>query len=249
MTRQRASILVILAVAVATSILYASTNIRRSTTTPFLRNEYTNPSDNTNPASDQDDRRQLASFNLAQFKNPVSVRRKSDESSSTEPREQFSPVNHSSRSRCQVVYLLGVEGAAHHGFVPVIEALARHQIDPETNLAYDVDTDPQALKAGLFGWFPKAKIRTWGYSATPEVDDPAFVQTVVRESCPNDGRKHVLVEWASFPSGLADDPRSYRVHRQHEWQNMSPEEIADTDEALQHPTNMNAFYQAYSPYV
>jgi len=259
MTRQRASILVFLAVAVATSILYASTNIRRSTTTPFLRNEYTSNlvSDATNPVSDQDQRRrQLASFNLAQYIDPVSIRKKSnDESTSSssstnnEPREQFSPVNHSSRERCQIIYLLGVEGAAHHGFVPVIESLARHQKDPETNLEYDVDSNPEALKAGLFGWFPKSKISTWGFAATPEVDDPAFVQTVVRESCPDDGRKHVLIEWASFPSGLVDDHRAYRVHRQRDWETMTPDEIANTDEALQHPTNMNAFYQAYNPYV
>ena len=29
---------------------------------------------------------------------------------------------------------------------------------------------------------------------------------------------------------------------------MSPEEIANTVEALSHPTNMNAFYRSYSPY-
>ena len=69
------------------------------------------------------------------------------------------------------------------------------------------------------------------------------------ESCSKDGRKHVLIEWASFPSGQEDNPRKYRVHCNHEWLTMSPEEIADTEEALSHPTNMNAFYQSYSPYV
>ena len=39
------------------------------------------------------------------------------------------------------------------------------------------------------------------------------------------------------------------MHRNHEWLTMSPEEIANTEEALSHPTNMNAFYQSYSPYV
>ena len=74
------------------------------------------------------------------------------------------------------------------------------------------------------------------------MDDPAFVQTVVRKSCPDDGKKHVLIEWASFTSGHEDDPLTYRVHRQHEWLTMTPEEIANSDEALQDPRNMNSFW-------
>jgi hypothetical protein len=165
------------------------------------------------------------------------------------PREKFMPVDHESRRNCQIVYITGVEGATHHGFVPVIAALARNQVDPDTGLEYAVDVEPRALKAGLFGWNYKSKIRKWGFKETPDVDDPAFVQRVVQECCPNDGRKHVLIEWASFPSGHQDDRRSYRVRRSHEWLTMSPEEIANTDEALSHPTNMNAFYRSYSPYV
>lgn len=89
-----------------------------------------------------------------------------------------------------------------------------------------------------------------GFKVTPSIDDPEFVQKVVQESCPDDdGKKHVLIEWASFPSGPEDDRRAYRVKRQHEWMNMSPEEVANSDEALSHPTSMNAFYQAYSPFV
>ena len=165
-------------------------------------------------------------------------------------REQFLPVDHQSRKKCQIVYITGVEGATHHGFIPIIEALARNQVDPATGLGYEVDINPMSLKAGMFGWY-SGKIRGWGFDASPppDVDDPAFVQRVVAESCPDDGRKHVLVEWASFPSGHEGDKRTYRVHRSHEWLTMSPEEIANTDEALSHPTNMNAFYQSYSPYV
>lgn len=163
--------------------------------------------------------------------------------------EHFTPIDHESRQRCQIVYILGVEGATHHGFIPILENLARNQVDHATNTPYHVDTDPRALKAGLFGWFYRSKIERWGFKITPEVDDPEFVQHVVRDSCPDDGAKHVLVEWASFPSGHEDDPRSYRVHRSHEWLQMTPEEVANSDEALSHPTSMNAFYQAYSPYV
>lgn len=163
-------------------------------------------------------------------------------------REQFIPVDYESRKNCQIIYITGVEGATHHGFMPIIEALARNQIDPESGLEYHVDVEPKSLKAGLFGW-KQGRIKKWGFAEIPAIDDPAFVQRVVAESCPNDGRKHVLIEWASFPSGQENDPRNYRVSRNHEWLTMSPEEIANTEEALNHPTNMNAFYQSYSPYV
>ncbi len=76
-------------------------------------------------------------------------------------REQFLPVDHQSRKKCQIVYITGVEGATHHGFIPIIEALARNQVDPATGLGYEVDINPTSLKAGMFGWNP-ARIRRWG---------------------------------------------------------------------------------------
>ncbi|KAL3768059.1 hypothetical protein ACHAW5_001446 [Stephanodiscus triporus] len=164
-------------------------------------------------------------------------------------REKFIPVDYESRKNCQIVYIIGVEGATHHGVLPVIKALAKNQIDPETGLEYVVWAKPKHLKTGLFGWGSRQKLSTWGFDNLPDVDDPAFVQRVVKESCPNDGRKHVLIEWTSFPSGQEDDRRTYRVPRSNEWLKMTPEQIANTEEALGHPTNMNAFYQAYAPYV
>jgi len=260
--RHCAPLLILLSAAAAGLLFFlASTQNERSPITSFLR---TNPAE----AEEAPENRRLLSVGLAQFTDPRSVSLRTEaplvtdapeESASPappsfpeqpeRPREQFAAVDFESRANCQIVYILGVEGATHHGFLPIIESLARNQVDPRTGQGYVVDVTPQALKAGLFGWFYSAKIKRWGFEVTPEVDDPAFVQTVVRESCPNDGKKHILIEWASFPSGHEDDPRTYRVHRQHEWMGMSPEEIANSDEALEHPTNMQAFYQAYSPYV
>jgi hypothetical protein len=36
-------------------------------------------------------------------------------------------------------------------FIPIVEALAQNQIDPESGLEYHVDVEPMSLKAGLFG--------------------------------------------------------------------------------------------------
>lgn len=255
-SRRGNSILALLSAALAGSILYASIDYRGPSPTPFLRRNLQAANSKQQP-NERQRQRKLAALNLSQFTDPKSVSLRSDgpaefgtaTNADGRPREQFAQVDLQSRKNCQIVYLLGVEGATHHGFIPIIEALAKNQKDPETGLEYHVDTEPSALKAGLFGWFGGKHIKKWGFKTTPEVDDPAFVQRVVKESCPDDGKKHVMIEWASFPSGHEDDPRSYRVHRQHEWLSMSPEEIANTDEALEHPTNMNAFYQAYSPYV
>ena len=160
------------------------------------------------------------------------------------------PVSNAARRRenCQIVYILGVEGATHHGITPIIEALAKQQYDPESGRAYQVDSEAIYIKVGLFGWNKKI-ITNWGFSITPDIDDPIFVQRVVERSCPNDGNKHILIESTSFPSGQVDDPRLYRVHRQNEWMSMSPEDIANNDKAQQQPFNITAFVDAYSPYV
>mmetsp|Transcript_2132 Transcript_2132/g.3920 ORF Transcript_2132/g.3920 Transcript_2132/m.3920 type:complete len:385 (+) Transcript_2132:99-1253(+) len=154
------------------------------------------------------------------------------------------------RANCQVVYIMGVEGASHHGFFPVLEALAKHQVDPVTQLEFDVDIDPRPLKSAMFGWHSQFK-RGWGFSGkqSPPIDHPDLVRGMIESSCPLDGKKHVMLDWQSFPSGQEDDPRSYRVHRQHKWLSMTPEEIAADNEALSHPTDMAAFVEAYSPYA
>ena len=233
--RKRTFIVAVLSAAVAGAILYAS----QQSSSESLRT-----------------RRQL-SLSLSQFTDPKSVTLKSDSpygkvasaiNADGTPREEFIPIDRESRKRCQIIYITGVEGATHHGFIPIIEALAKNQKD-ENGLEYDLDSNPSALKAGLFGWYRGSRIKQWGFKQTPEVDNDELVQRVVSESCPNDGRKHVLIEWASFPSGHEDDRRSYRIHRQHEWLSMTPEEIARSEDAISHPTSMKAFYQAYSPYV
>ena len=175
---------------------------------------------------------------LGQFNDPKSVLLRSDAAALLPPSKE-------TRNRCQIVYIMGVEGATHHGFLPIIDALARQQVDINGN-PYDVIINPRALKAGLFGWFP-SEIHRWGFRhETTHVDDLALVQRVLAESCPNDGKKHVLIEWASFPSGHEDDPRTYRVRRRPEWLRSTPEEIANSDSAINHPTNLHAFYEAYS---
>ena len=246
--------LVVVATLALISIVVLSSSTSRRRWSSSLRSYH-------NEGEARDHRRQLASKALSQFADPKSVTLRSDAalnkaeleisqqamSDGELPQEQFPFINHDSRKNCQIIYITGVEGATHHGFVPIIETLARNQVDPATGIPYHVDASPTALKAGLFGWF-SGITRKWGFN-NPEIDDPAFVRRVIEESCPNDGKRHVLIEWASFPSGQSDDPRSYRVHRQKEWLSMTPEEIANDAEAMTHPLNMRAFYKAYSPFV
>ena len=142
------------------------------------------------------------------------------------------------RKNCQIIYIVGVEGAMHHGFSPILESLAHHQVDPNTGMPYDVRFQDRTLRSALFG-----------FRESRSVDDPTLVTEVLKHVCPNDGKKHVIIEDSSFPCGMEDDPRSYRVHRQPEWKTSSMEQIANSEMALNHPTNLYSFYNAYSPYA
>jgi hypothetical protein len=156
-------------------------------------------------------------------------------------------VREEQRKNCQIIYVLGVEGATHHGFAPILEYLANNQRD-EAGAPYDVVMSSRALKFGLFGWY-KAHGNRLGFSETPPIDDPELVRRVIADICPPDGRKHVIVEDNSFPCGQEDDRRSYRVHRQHDWLTMTPEEIANSETGKNQPTDLYRFYKAYKPYA
>lgn len=151
-----------------------------------------------------------------------------------------------SRNNCQIIYILGVEGSMHHGFSTVFDALARQQVDPSTGQPYDVKLGGMqghqtTLKAALMGFGNKNKAG---------VGNPALVQRILSQVCPNDGKRHVIIEDSSFPCGHEDDPRTYRVHRQSYWKSASSmEQIANDNNALNHPTNLYEFYEGYSPYA
>lgn len=81
------------------------------------------------------------------------------------------------------------------------------------------------------------------------MNDPNSVQALLRVICPdpNDLRsRHVIFEDNSFPSGEAVHHREIRST---EWSHMSAEEIANSNTAASHPTNLNNFYDSFGPYV
>ncbi|KAL7480251.1 hypothetical protein ACHAW6_005947 [Cyclotella cf. meneghiniana] len=82
------------------------------------------------------------------------------------------------RSRCQIIYLLGVEGTMHHGILPIVESLAARQIDPLTSTPYNVHSRSKALRYGLFA----STGRRFGFHEPPPMDDPRLVKKVVSES-------------------------------------------------------------------
>mmetsp|Transcript_1939 Transcript_1939/g.4029 ORF Transcript_1939/g.4029 Transcript_1939/m.4029 type:complete len:392 (+) Transcript_1939:297-1472(+) len=149
--------------------------------------------------------------------------------------------NEQLRKNCQIVYIIAVEGAAHHGFQPVVEALARNQKDVATGKPYDVQYKSKEIQRALFGLF--------GGFKRGDMDDPKVISDTISTLCPDDGRKHVIIEDSSFPSRHADDRRTYRVKRQVEWAYLSMQEIAESETALNHPFNLSRFYETYSPYA
>ena len=104
------------------------------------------------------------------------------------------------RANCQIIYVLGVEGSIHHGFMPVIKSLAERQIDVRTGTPYRVVKGSEALRAAIFR--PSSSSSSsggLGGCTAPRDDgdeeeerlcdspmsDPAFVQNVLDEICPD----------------------------------------------------------------
>eukprot|EP00804_Cyclotella_cryptica_P004438 CCRYP_006854-RA/>CCRYP_006854-RA protein AED:0.19 eAED:0.19 QI:302/1/1/1/0/0/2/234/337 len=148
------------------------------------------------------------------------------------------------RKRCQIVYILGAEGTMHHGVEPVLTTLAKHQKNPETGVSYDVQFGSEDLRYGLFA-YPAGR---FGFTEPPPIDDPQLVSKVITAICPDDGKKHIIIESTSFPSGGKYHAMS-RVRRQSAWHHMTPEGIANSFAALNHPTNLYQFYDAYHRYA
>ncbi|KAL3799880.1 hypothetical protein ACHAW5_004392 [Stephanodiscus triporus] len=155
------------------------------------------------------------------------------------PGESSTERQFSSPKLCTIVYVLGVEGSMHHGVTPVLRSLAKMQLDEYTGLPYDVKYANRELRSAIFGFSKNDRT----------IDNPTMVRHTMRRICPANGAHHVIVEDLSFPSGEADDPRTYRVHRQRWWYQSTMEQIAMSETALNHPTNLYAFYEAYSPYA
>ncbi len=151
------------------------------------------------------------------------------------------------RDNCQIVYVLGVEGSIHHGVTPILRNLASHQVQyvdgaVDDNSAgsdpsrYDVNYADRRLRSALFGFSRNAR----------SMDNPKMVRHTMRQLCPDDGLHHVILEDLSFPSGEYDDARTYRIHRQRWWYQSTMEQIAMSETALNHPFNLDKFYEAYS---
>ena len=145
------------------------------------------------------------------------------------------------KDNCQIIYILGVEGAIHHGFTPILETLAKSQRDPITGQAYEVTYASKVLRSALFGLYQEKR----------DMDHPTLIAKVFRELCPEtDGKtKHVIIEDSSFPSGALDDPRSYRIRRQASWMASTMEQVADDELARNHPVNLHKFYELYSQHA
>ncbi len=141
------------------------------------------------------------------------------------------------------MYVLGVEGSVHHGVTPILRSLASHVVDDRIEdggggkgRKFEVTYADRRLRSALFGFNRN----------TRSMDHPGMVRHTMRQLCPNDGARHVILEDLSFPSGESNDARTYRIHRQKWWYQSTMEQIAMSETALNHPMNLDVFYEAYS---
>lgn len=130
---------------------------------------------------------------------------------------------------CQIIYVVGIEGSQHHGTTEVITKFASRQIDE--------NGEPFQVK----GRESIRDIVNW-HHLTGQVDVVPYEkrQETMDQLCPNDGRRHVLIEDNSFPSGY--DRRS-------EWKMMTPQEIAAQLHEDPHPVDLLEFANQFSPFA
>jgi hypothetical protein len=156
------------------------------------------------------------------------------------------------RTNCQIVYVLGVEGSMHHGFMPVLKSLAERQSDGLAGgMMYDVMYENKPLHSAIFKPLDEPPYCDRGGSEEDgggpcdvrSMSNQGSVRSLLKGICPNrnDVRKrHVFLEDTSFPSGNA---------RQRKWNQMSAAEIANSIMASNHPTNLNNLYDSFGPFV
>jgi len=148
--------------------------------------------------------------------------------------------NHSSQglhNRCQIVYILGVEGVSHHGFTPILHSLALEQTD-STGQPYKVHLQPGSLRSALYGRFGEER----------PLNNASVVQDTLADLCPDDGRRHVIIEDCSFPCGHLSHPCGY-YPRKYEWRNMTMQQIAQSETAINHPVNLYDFLELVGPHA
>ena len=75
------------------------------------------------------------------------------------------------RDKCQIVYVIGVEGSIHHGVTPILRSLAGHQVDRETGLRYEVSYADRELRSAIFGFNRNAR----------SIDNPTMVRSPPRK--------------------------------------------------------------------
>ncbi|KAL7550441.1 hypothetical protein ACHAWF_013674 [Thalassiosira exigua] len=144
------------------------------------------------------------------------------------------------RENCQIVYVLGVEGAGHQRITPILKKLIERQSESQTGSRYVYHEARDSLvQKAVFGHMARRSA----------VSDLELVNELLRSICPNDGARHVLLLDTSFPSKSVDRGSYYRVGRQKQWTDMGVTEIAESETALNHPVNLRQFYKAYSPHA
>lgn len=126
------------------------------------------------------------------------------------------------RPSCQIVYVVGAEGAAHHGFLPVLRTLAEAQ--PNTAVEVWNGAVRRIMMAVRF----------------PRLARLFLLKRTLRRHCPPD-RHTVFLEELSYPCGK--DFRK-RWHR-----NETASEVAASLERRPHPVDLLRFPRTFAPYA
>ena len=139
-----------------------------------------------------------------------------------------SKFKNKSHPNCQIIYVVGVEGSAHHGASEVIASFAKRQVDGEGK-DYVVHFRNDYFRE-VIDWLNGKNVKKVAKQVRRDH---------MHQLC-NDGRRHVIIEDNSFPSGSS-------VRGQ--WKNMTATEIASSLKKHPHPIDLKAFAQDFSPFA
>lgn len=143
--------------------------------------------------------------------------------------------NKSKHPKCQLIYVVAIEGSSHHGFLPVLERFVTEQVNEHGN-SFNLYSNKRTVLQVMN--FTDLKVRKfWGYTGE---ESPEQRKEVMKTICPSDGSNNVIICDKSFPAFM-----EYRK----KLVNMTAAEIAAHLKLNPNPISLIDLPQLFEPFA
>ncbi len=148
------------------------------------------------------------------------------------------------KHKCQIIYVLGVEGGLQREVTTVLDTLARQQRDRETNKPHRVLLRPKILRKVL------TEQSTEGETTDiSSFRDKSMIRQTVDRLCPDDGKTHVIIEDLDIMYRWIDREHRFRIRDKKKLSTMSMHELVESQDAMSYHHNLELFLEAYNPFA